>query len=84
MRSRFDLTRELTTRKALLRMQLSLLYPQESLYAEGIRRAIEGQGGLVDAAILARLRQADAAVDSIAEMSFGRLDAFRAQWQRLP
>lgn len=84
MRSRFDLTRELTTRKALLRMQLSLLYPQESLYAEGIRRAIEGQGGLVDAAILARLRQADAAVDSIAEMSFGRLDAFRTQWQRLP
>jgi hypothetical protein len=78
------LTRAVSNDKAVIRSIVSLFYPSQLLDSDRIRAALEGQGGLLDETVLARLRDANVAVSSIGERGTVRLEDFRANWGRLP
>jgi hypothetical protein len=54
------------------------------LDSDRIRSALEGQGGLLDESVLARFRDGNIAVSTIGERGTVRMEAFRADWARLP
>lgn len=78
------LIQEVSNRKALARSAVSLFYPSLLLDSDHIRGALEGQGGLLDQSVLERFRDSNVAVSTIGERGTLRLEAFRADWGRLP
>jgi len=75
---------ELTASKALLRSYMNLFYPQFMVDSSEIRAALEGQRSLLEDPILQRFREGNVAVSSINEVGIGRLEQFRALWNRQP
>jgi hypothetical protein len=80
----YALTQEVSNRKAFTRAIVSLFYPSSLLDSDRIRSALEGQGGLLDESVLARFRDGNVAVSTIGERGTVRMEAFRADWARLP
>jgi hypothetical protein len=80
----FERLQELHARKALLRSYMNLFYPQFMVDSSEIRAALEGQRSLLEDSILQRFREGNVAVSSINEVGIGRLEQFRALWNRQP
>ncbi len=79
-----SLTRDVTNQKAFVRAIISLFYPSQPLDSDTSRAALEGQNGLLDESVLARLRDGNVAVSTISERATVRLESFRTDWGRLP
>ena len=82
--SLFEDMTHLTIIKSLIRNQLMLFYPQLLTESDELRSAIAGQGGLLDALVLARFRADNVPVDSINGIAFERLDRVQREWQKQP
>jgi hypothetical protein len=82
--SLFALMNEVTTRKALLRTQMILFYPDFFLDSDAIRAAMEGHGGLLDGPVLRRFQDEKVAVETINDIGVARLEQFRTDWSRQP
>jgi len=78
------LTRAVSNDKSVIRTIVSLFYPSQLLDSDRTRSALEGQEGLLDETVLARMREANVAVSSIGERGTLSLENFRANWGRLP
>lgn len=80
----YDLTQEVTSRKALVQSIISIFYPSLLLDSDNIRGALEGQSGLLDESILSRFQDGNVPVASMGELGTQRLQDFKADWGRLP
>lgn len=82
LESQFEEVIRLSTAKAMIRMQISLFYPQALMESDEIRSAVAGQAGLLDESMLARFREAGVPVSAIEDNAFNQLDRFQAAWLR--
>jgi hypothetical protein len=82
--SLMDLQEELTARKALIRSYMNLFYPDSMIDSDKIRGSLEGNGSLLDSAILRRFREANMAVSAINVVGLSRLEQFQSDWNRQP
>ncbi len=80
----FELLKDVTMYKGLLRNQLILFYPEVMLDVDEIRAAMEGQNGLLDEAVLRRLQENDIAVAQIHDAGLVRLEQFQSAWEHQP
>jgi hypothetical protein len=79
-----NLQQELTARKALVRSYISLFYPSLMVDSDQVRGALEGNGALLDTAVLRRFREANVAVASINDIGLTRLEQFQTYWNLQP
>lgn len=79
-----DLQQELTARKALVRSYISLFYPSLIIDSDEVRGALEGNGALLDTAVLRRFREANVAVASINDFGLARLEQLQVYWNLQP
>jgi len=79
-----DLQQELTARKALVRSYISLFYPGLMIDSDEVRGALEGNGALLDTAVLRRFRDANVAVASINDIGLARLEQLQVYWNLQP
>ena len=75
---------QLTIIKSLIRQQLTLFYPQLLLESDPLRTAVVGQGGLIDAGVLARFSVDTVPISVINNIAFERLKSVQAEWDRQP
>ena len=82
--SLFEQVAGITTRKALVRAQLTLFYPDLMLHSDVIRGLFEGQDALLDREVLRRFRELNVAVESVRALGLARLEKLRTEWIRQP
>jgi hypothetical protein len=75
---------EVSTAKAMLRMQMLLFYPESLHNDDAIRMAIAGDSGLLEQRTLRRFREDNVPLISVSRISRERLDRFREVWSRQP
>lgn len=78
--SLFDEMSQVSTDKALMRMQLMLFYPGSLFNSDAVRMAISGNAGLLDGRVLRRFREDDVALLTVNRIARERLDDFRQAW----
>ncbi|HEY5775071.1 MAG TPA: hypothetical protein VIS57_03200 [Xanthomonadales bacterium] len=82
--SLYDEMSEVSTAKALLRMQMLLFYP-ESLYNEdSILMAIAGDAGLLEQRTIRRFREDNMPLTSVSRIARERVNSFREVWSKQP
>jgi len=74
----------LSTRKALVRTNMILFYPQFMVDSDDLRGSLEGYNALLDNGVLRRFREGNLAVSYINEAGISRLERFQAYWKRQP
>ncbi|MDT8320061.1 MAG: hypothetical protein RQ826_05985 [Xanthomonadales bacterium] len=75
---------QVTTRKALVRAQLNLFYPDLLLHSDTLRGFFEGHDALLDRAVLRRYRERGVAVESVGAAGVAQLERLEAEWNRQP
>jgi hypothetical protein len=75
---------DLSTRKALVRANMNLFYPQFMIDSDELRGSLEGYSALLDYDVLRRFREGNLAVSYINEAGISRLERFQAYWKRQP
>ena len=82
--SLFDEMVQVSTAKALLRMQMMLFYPASLYNSDRIRTAIAGDGGLLEGRTLRRFREESVALTSVNAIALERLNNLREVWAKQP
>lgn len=82
--SLFDEMSEVSTTKALLRLQMMLFYPDSLLSSDAIRGAITGDDGLLEGRTLRRFREDNVALTSVNQFALQRLRQLQAAWSEQP
>jgi hypothetical protein len=82
--SLFDEMLEVSINKALVRMQMTLFYPDSLLNSDAIRMAVAGDSGLLDGRTLRRFREENIALTSVNGIAMERLKKAREAWSRQP
>ncbi|MGA9574406.1 MAG: hypothetical protein WBS20_10725, partial [Lysobacterales bacterium] len=75
---------EVTTAKAMLRMQMMLFYPESMQNNDAIRKAIAGDSGLLERRTLRRYREDNVPMTSVSRVSRQSMDQFREVWSKQP
>ena len=82
--SLFDEMSDVSTTKALLRLQMVLFYPDALLSSDAIRGAITGDVGLLEGRTLRRFREDNVALTSVNQFALNRLRQLQAAWSEQP
>jgi hypothetical protein len=80
----FDLMRDLSMYKGLLRNELLLFYPQTMLDSDEVRMSMEGQNGMLDDTVLRRFQENNVAIAQVHDAGLDRLQQFQSVWKRQP
>lgn len=75
---------DLSARKALVRTQVNLFYPQLLIDSDELRGSLEGYGSLLDDVLVRRFRQSKVPISSINEDGLARLEKMITVWSRQP
>jgi hypothetical protein len=82
--SLFEEMSQVSIEKALIRQQMSLLYPQSLVNSDPIRAAMVGDNGLLEGRSLRRFREKSVALTSVNAIALERLDDLRETWSEQP
>jgi hypothetical protein len=78
--SLFDEMSQVSIAKAMIRMQLTLFYPESLFNSDSIRMAIAGDEGLLERRSLHRFREDNVALTSVNMIASERLENLRKVW----
>ena len=82
--SLYDEISQVSTSKALIRMQMMLFYPESLFNSDPIRMAIAGDAGLLEGRTLRRFREHNVALTSVNQVALQRLQRLRQNWLEQP
>jgi hypothetical protein len=82
--SLYDEMSEVSTAKALLRMQMMLFYPESLYNNDSILMAIAGDAGLLEQRTIRRFREDNVPLTSVSRIARERLNNFREVWSKQP